>query len=212
MISLINRLKSKKGFTIIELVVVMAIMGVILAMVLPIFITSDKPAKGNAMAKDFFYKAQDVMSVCKIAYPDGLGGSAKNFYAVIDKNGKVIETGDYNGDFTAFNKTTYQNKTKADSATTPTDSERTLNRFNECCENYFVDTDKMEGIVFVKVDSHFAVQSCYWIGATGDTAADMETAFKGLTDFTVDSDNIIGDFYCGAFPGDLVDANKVLFS
>ena len=69
MIGFVNRIRSKKGFTIIELVVVMAIIGVILAMVLPNIMASDRPAKGNALAKDFFYKAQDTMSISKIANP-----------------------------------------------------------------------------------------------------------------------------------------------
>lgn len=211
MISLFKRIRNKKGFTIVELIVIMAIMGIILAMVLPTVFTSDKPARGNAMAKDFFYKAQDVMSVSKIANPSGVG-SGKNFYAVLNKTGKVVETGTYNGDFNAFDKDTYQNTYKPGSTSTPTDAEKTLNRFNECCENYFVDTDGMGGIVFVKVDEHFAVQSCYWVGATGDTAADIESSFKKLSDLVVDNNNIIGDFYCGSFPGALVDKGATLLA
>lgn len=199
MISLFNPIKRKKGFTIIELVVVMAIMGVILAMVLPAFFTSDKPAKGNALAKDFFYKAQDVMSVSKIAYPDGLGKTPaeKILYAVIDDVGGIAETGSYNktsGAFTAFNSSSFD-------MTTADDVAKTENRFNECCENYFIDIDKMAGIVFARVDENFAVQACYWMGMTKDE-------FGKLSDKVFDDDNVIDGFYCGAFPGRFVDKDE----
>ena len=187
MISLINRLKSKKGFTIVELVVIIAIIGVILAMVLPNVFTSDKPAKGNAMAKDFFYKAQDAMTIAKIAYPEAFKSysSGVTYYVDLhdnDSDGEIdFTTGILSG--TSFTTVTGDDAVKA------------LDKFTDCCKNYFVDIDKMNGLVFVKVNEKFAVQSCYWVGVTKDE-------FAGLpADMELDDDNYIDGYYCGAYPG-----------
>ena len=191
MISLINRLKSKKGFTIIELVVVMAIMGVILAMVLPTVFTSDKPAKANALAKDFFYKAQDAMCVSKIANPKAFGTSKSlTFYVDLndnDKDGKI--------DFTTGILSGTSLGTAYDGSLDD-DFDKTINRFLSCCKNYFVDVQGMEGIVFVKVDNNFAVQSCYWIGVNS-------TQYAAISNKTLSQDNVVDNYYCGAYPASL---------
>ena len=191
MISLINRLRKNKGFTIIELVVVIAIIGVILAMVLPNIMTSDKPAKGNALAKDFFYKTQDTMSIAKIVNP-GATFSAY-FYVALDSAGQVTETGMYNASssFVPFVNSTYN-------PATATDLEKVQKRFYECCENYFVDSEKLGGVLFVDVNSNFAVQSCYWFETT-------KAEFNALPSSKVFNDNnVIEGYFCGSYPASLV--------
>ena len=196
MISFINRLRKNKGFTIIELVVVMAIMGVILAMVLPSIMTSDKPSKGNALAKDFFYKAQDTMSISKIANPDAT--FAAYFYVALDSMGQVTETGMYNasGGFVPFVNSTYN-------PDTATDLQKVQKRFYECCENYFVDSDRLGGIIMVDVNSNFAVQSCYWFETT-------KTQFSSISPKVFNKDNVLDGYYCGAYPTSLVMEGKAL--
>lgn len=62
MIQTLQRLKAKKGFTIIELVVVMAILGVMMAIIFP-FITNKKARidEANATAKDYYSALQSIM-------------------------------------------------------------------------------------------------------------------------------------------------------
>ncbi len=197
MISLFNRLKSKKGFTIIELVVVMAIMGVILAMVLPTMFTSDKPAKGDALSKEFFYKAQDTMAISKIAYPEAFGISTKLvFYAELDDAGNVVATGEYNRVGYEF---------KPYDGTLDDDKDKMFNRFDECAKLYFTGTENMKGIIFVMVNSDFMVECCYWFGTT-------TTEFKGLSDFVMDTDNVIEGYYAGSYPGEKVFEGKTIFA
>lgn len=195
MIGFVNRIRSKKGFTIIELVVVMAIIGVILAMVLPNIMASDRPAKGNALAKDFFYKAQDTMSISKIANPGAT--FAAYFYATLDSMGQVTETGMYNASskFVPFVNSTYN-------PDTATDTQKVQKRFYDCCESYFVGAEKLGGIVIVDVNSNFAVQSCYWFETT-------KNQFNALPSSKIFSnDNVIEGYYCGAYPTSLVMAGK----
>ena len=98
MLSYLKRLKSKKGFTLIELIVVIAIMGVLLAMILPAMGGSNKDEIGKGLAKAFFYRVQDVMCNVKMSNPDAFSDSTFNsdhevvFYADIDAQGVVTDT------------------------------------------------------------------------------------------------------------------------
>lgn len=63
MIRFLQRQKSKKGFTIVELIVVIAIIAVLIAVVVPILNNENSRKKeANAAAKDFYSAVQMVMN------------------------------------------------------------------------------------------------------------------------------------------------------
>ena len=85
MISGIARLRAKKGFTIIELIVVIAIIGILTSIIVAAMSYDTKPTKGKGVAKDFYYVAQDVYSVSKIANPSAIAtGTRTGFFAELN--------------------------------------------------------------------------------------------------------------------------------
>ena len=69
---MIKRLQSRKGFTIIELIVVLGIIAVLSAIMLPMFANSGKPQEAAAKAKSFYYAAQSVFIDYKASNTDSL--------------------------------------------------------------------------------------------------------------------------------------------
>lgn len=70
----IQQLKAKKGFTLVELIIVIAIIGVLIALVVPALMTSDIPTVGKAYAKDLYYTAQTFASRKRLSGEGTLSG------------------------------------------------------------------------------------------------------------------------------------------
>ena len=60
----------RKGFTMVEIIVVLAIIGVLMAIIIPMVAGSGKDDAANAKAKSFYYATQNVFMDFKIDKPD----------------------------------------------------------------------------------------------------------------------------------------------
>lgn len=81
------RLKAKKAFTLVELIVVMAIIGIITGIMFPMLSNAGKPQAAAAKAKSFYFMTQDVFidfKATQAAKPDG------EPYLIFDRTNQVF--------------------------------------------------------------------------------------------------------------------------
>ena len=64
------RLRNKKGFTLVELIVVVAIIAVLSAIIFPMFLNSGKSQEAVAKAKSFYFGSQNVMIQFRADQPE----------------------------------------------------------------------------------------------------------------------------------------------
>lgn len=118
MFRLVNKMKNKKGFTLIELIIVLAILGIIAAIAVPRFQGIQKQAKIDAdeasaqlieyaaeiyfVSKDVALTEQAVNSTCVLVtdgYLDGVPKTASDTYFTVEVN----NNGDASVSYSAIN-------------------------------------------------------------------------------------------------------------
>lgn len=77
---MLRYLRSKKGFTMIELVVVIAIIGILAAIIVPMMAGAGRPQEADTRAESFYYALQNVFIDYKADNPD----SAPGYYTLAD--------------------------------------------------------------------------------------------------------------------------------
>ncbi len=201
----LRRCKAKKGFTIMELVVVIAIIGIILAIVLPTMFASDKPTKGKAYAKSYFYTAQDFMSQKRInadllTSPAFTGDLA--LYTTVDESGNVVESGEVQmsgGSVTGMRNVA---TVLADTGVTNDDYKSLLTDYEFHMDNY-VEPGDYAGTFYCIVDSNYCVQASYW---SEGTIAELLT---NSSDLSFEDTCIVGGYVTCAFPEEFSDVTGV---
>ena len=86
------QLKNKKGFTLVELIVVLAMIGVLTAIILPLSMNAGKPKAAVAKAKSFYFGSQRILIQYRADSPELQTG-----YLSYKKDAMTytINTGDY---------------------------------------------------------------------------------------------------------------------
>lgn len=209
----IRKLKNRKGFTMVELIIVIAIIGVLLAMILPSLMSSNKDTQGKGFAKEFYYKTQDFMSRRKLA--DDVANPAIDaaitddhaiFYAQFSRGGDLKETGiikyQNGGSYAASDLTS---RTAIDSSSAFFASFKELmSKFESEVESYITSTD-YDCTFYALVDSNYRVQAAYWTdGAWSDIVSG-----NGALEYT--DDCITGDYYSCSYPAELCRSGKKMF-
>lgn len=211
---LIRKLKTRKGFTLVELIIVIAIIGVLLAMIVPNLMSSNKDTQGKGFAKEFFYKTQDFMSRRKLAddpaapaISSAINDGHAILYAQFSADGTLIETGivkyQNGGNYAASDLTT-----RADIDSSPAgyfDSFKDLmSKFEGEVDSYVTSTD-YDCTFYALVDENYRVQAAYWCDCTWSDIVNGNGALS-YTD-----DCITGGYYSCAYPVIQCSAGEKMF-
>ena len=86
------QLRDKKGFTLVELIVVLAMIGVLTAIILPMSLNAGKPQAAVSKAKSFYFGSQRILIQYRADAPEKESG-----YLSYEKGGMAytVGTGDY---------------------------------------------------------------------------------------------------------------------
>lgn len=203
----LRRSKSKKAFTMVELVVVIAIIGVLAALILPNLITSDVPVKAKGYAKDYFFVTQEFFSRQKLALdpnpansPFGNSGDGVTtlhditFYTEFDNFGQIVSNGVLPfGNTNMVDSDTFQ-------GTSAIEPLRNLVAAYDTYMDQYLTVGEGAGYLYCTVDDSFRVQVCYW------SESDITELRAADSTLTFNDDYIIGGHWCASYPPELSEA------
>lgn len=211
------RLHNKKGFTLVELIVVLAMIGVLTAIILPLSMNAGKPQAAVAKAKEFYFGSQRILIQYRADAPEKQTG-----YLSYEKGGTVavVGTGDYlymcakaekykgftelklakldapaddSPANTAQGYSLLYNAATIDSTSPDHELLDKLNTFS---------TDEDEGYYFALVDDKCKVVMTYWCETSIEDISKVTDTSNAFTKTTIEpTDNYYVDGYLlGAYP------------
>lgn len=186
----IQKLKAKKGFTLVEMIVVIAIIGVLLMLIVPALTSSDVPSAGKGYAKDFYYAAQNFASRQRLSGTGTLSGdgiSSLNYiilYADVaaGEKGQITDE-DCGLAVKGVGQSKLADMTHADQIAFVDSFRRTMNE-------RLTDT-AYDGTFYAVIDDHYRISATYWTDGGWD-----EVDSQSFTDNCVLSTGV----YACSFP------------
>lgn len=194
--NMFKRIRSRKGFTMVELIIVILIIGVLLAMILPGLFSTDKPTKAKAYAESYFYTAQSFASKMKMAdnpdapyFPPTL--NERKLYTTVDKAGNIVASGivasdnSVMTDSVAFASSAAEDQIKEFVAKYARDMEQNLT------------PGEFAGTFYAIIDDEFVVRAAYW---SDGLITDLNA---GNANLVFENDNQLNGYVCCAYPAEL---------
>lgn len=201
-----RRCMNKKGFTMVELIIVIAIIGVLMALILPNVFKSDVPVKAKGYAKDYFFVAQEFFSRQKLAAdpnpansPFGDSGGVTTlrditFYTEFDRSGQIVSNGVLPfGNTNMVDSDTFQ-------GTGAIEPLRNLVAAYDTYMDQYLTVGEGAGYLYCTVDDNYRVQVTYW------SEENIEDLIAADSTLTFNDDSLIGGYWCVSFPTEFSEA------
>lgn len=181
MIKKINSLRRKKGFTIIELIVVIGIIGILTTIIVATMSYDARPSVGKGLAKDLYYVCQDAITNVKVAhskaFADFSGTTVPGVYVQLKSDGQIAEiqtikvtasmgslsaSVEYEGALDVDKPLAVESNPKGDAAIKANDIKAYKNTIAHAISEYIATKDCYEGTYYVLFDKDYRVTKAYW--------------------------------------------------
>lgn len=208
-----KKLLNKKGFTLVELIVVIAIMGIMLAIVIPMFSTADaRKDEVREYARSFYSNVQELMIDEKLAGND-LPGTYTLICAEVNENETTYngvkiwmscasDPSAFAGNLQELEDTTDDDDKVVLSPTTTTIYD-TYAEFATSLRRLLLSNERT-GWYYAVVDDKYRVVCTYFVEGTGSD-------FSAVEGETFSADNILIEQYAGAWPEELSAKDMLIF-
>ena len=223
MLKKLARLRAKKGFTLIEMIVVISIIGILTSIVIASLSYDNRPTLGRGIAKDLYYVAQDALSTAKIATPNAIpSGDKICYFAEVNSSGNVdfekedgtkgligtitfgaaVPNPDGTVSISATATSIDPTKVITHDGTAADDKNALDQRMYNSFKTYLSGADNMSGTLYVMADDHYRVTVAYW--------SDAPVALGGDTSFT-ENYRLGNGYFCCSYPVEHSLAGKSMF-
>ena len=193
------QLKNKKGFTLVELIVVLAMIGVLTAIILPLSMNAGKPQAAVAKAKSFYFGSQRILIQYRADSPELQTG-----YLSYKKGAMTytINTGDYMYICAKAEKNNGFTELKLAKLSAPADGTASSTDHSLLDKLNTFSTDDDEGYYYALVDDQCKVIMTYWCETFIDDiskSTDTASTYSKTTIFPTDNYYVDGYLF-GAYP------------